>query len=226
MTDRPEDSRDTTGNTPPTQVKVWDIVVRVFHWTVVVAFFVAYVTEDDLLTLHVWAGYTVGAVAFLRILWGFVGPRHARFTDFVYRPAVAWRYLGELLLFRARRYLGHSPAGGLMVVALLAGLLATVWSGLELYAVDKNAGPLAESSPPVQLVQVGKPLLYVNGDETSDRPGSGENSDSVWEEVHELLADLVLILVVLHITGVLWASLAHRENLVRSMVTGRKRPLD
>ncbi|MEE9479215.1 MAG: cytochrome b/b6 domain-containing protein, partial [Kiloniellales bacterium] len=97
-------------------VRVWDIFVRVSHWALAAGFFVAYFTEDNLLLLHVWAGYLVGVLVVLRLLWGVVGPKHARFTDFVCGPRRAAGYLLDLFRFRAPRYLGHSPAGGAMAV--------------------------------------------------------------------------------------------------------------
>jgi len=82
------------------QVKVWDLFVRIFHWTLVAAFAVAYVTEDEAMALHVWAGYLVGGLVLARIVWGFVGPKHARFSEFICGPANAWGYLIDLFLFR------------------------------------------------------------------------------------------------------------------------------
>ena len=64
-------------------VLVWDPFVRLFHWSLVVGFSVVYLTEDDLLTVHVWAGYVVGLLIVARIVWGVVGSRHARFSDFI-----------------------------------------------------------------------------------------------------------------------------------------------
>ena len=112
------------------KVYVWDPFVRVFHWTLVVAFAVAYVIEDDPLIVHVWAGYVVGVLVVARIIWGFVGTPHARFSDFIYAPGTALYYVLNLLRFRGARYLGHSPGGGYMVVALLVFLAATVATGL------------------------------------------------------------------------------------------------
>lgn len=210
------------------RTRVWDPVVRISHWALAIAFFLAYFTEDDLLTLHVWAGYTAGVLVVTRVVWGFLGPRHARFSDFLYGPPQVWRYLLDLLAFRARRYLGHSPAGGAMVIALLLGMAATVWSGLELYAVEENAGPLAQES---SLQTVGARLatrldaLADENDRESEDDDNDEESDGdeLWEEVHEFLANLLLVLVILHIAGVLLASAVHRENLTRSMLTGYKR---
>lgn len=205
------------------RVRVWDLFVRVFHWTVAVAFFVAYFTEDDLLTVHVWAGYTIGVLVVMRILWGFVGPKHARFSDFVCGPFKAWKYVIDLITFRARRYAGHSPAGGVMVLLLLAGLLATVWTGLELHAVENNAGPLAAVSTEGRAIAVVAPIPLAFASEDEREADESEDGNEFWEELHEVAANLTLFLVILHVAGVVLASLVHRENLVRSMVTGFKK---
>ena len=112
-----------------TKISVWDPFVRTAHCMVALGFFVAYFTEDEALTVHVWAGYVVGGLVLLRIIWGFVGPRHARFTDFTYGPSTVFAYLRDLMLARAPRYIGHSPAGGAMVIALLLFLSMTVATG-------------------------------------------------------------------------------------------------
>jgi len=182
------------------EVYVWDPFVRLFHWTLAIGFAIAYVlTDEDVLKVHVWAGYVVGALVLARIVWGFAGPPHARFSDFVYAPATDFRYVRDLLLFKAKRYLGHSPGGGAMVVVLLVFLAATVATGLVVYGGDQQAGPLA-------------------GMFTKD---TGE----AVEEVHELIANITLALVLVHVAAVVLASFVHRENLARAMVTGYKRPL-
>ncbi len=124
------------------EIKVWDLFVRVFHWGLVVAFTVAYLTEEDLLDLHVVSGYTVLALVLLRILWGFIGTRHARFSDFVEPPAVIKTYLVDILLFRAKRYIGHNPTGGAMIVLMLVFLLLTTLTGIAAYygGAEQNNG--------------------------------------------------------------------------------------
>jgi len=214
-------------------VKVWDPLVRIGHWTLVTAFFTAYFTEDDLLTQHVWAGYVVAAVVLFRIAWGFVGSEHARFRDFVHSPGVTLRYLADIGANRAKRYLGHNPAGGAMIVVMLASLAVTTWSGLELYAVEENAGPLAAVTGDATAVPALPSLVssaYARDDDDDDdrdarKAGDGargESGEDFWEEIHEVAANFTLFLVLLHVAGVIVASRAHRENLVKAMISGRK----
>ena len=178
-------------------IKVWDPAVRIFHWTLASAFAVAFLTEDDLQLLHIYAGYLIGALLVFRVIWGFVGTRHARFRDFVHGPATVAAYLKQALRLRAPRHLGHNPAGGAMVIALLVTLAVTVLSGLALYGATDFTGPLAG--------------IF-----------RGELAADVLEEIHEFGANFTLFLVVLHLAGVLLTSLEHGENLVRAMITGRK----
>ena len=110
-------------------VKVWDPVVRIFHWSLVAAFIVAWLTGDDFETLHENAGYVILGLIAVRLVWGLVGPRYARFTQFVPSIAGMTAYLREMMSGRERRYLGHNPAGGAMVVALILALVATGGTG-------------------------------------------------------------------------------------------------
>lgn len=183
---------------PSRDILVWDPALRLFHWSLAAAFLVAYVTEDDWEILHVNVGYLIGVLIALRVVWGFTGPLHARFSDFVRSPRDVLSYLAAAIRFRAPGYIGHNPAGGAMALALMSSLMLTVVSGIALYGATDFAGPLAG-------------IFY------------GELAADVLEGLHELGANFTLLLVVLHLTGVLFSSFEHRENLVKAMITGRKK---
>lgn len=205
------------------ETQVWDPFVRFFHWILAVAFFVAYLTEDDAKTVHVWAGYLVGTLVVLRVAWGFVGPRYARFRDFICSPVKVMSYLVALTQLRAPRYVGHSPAGGAMAVALLLCLALTVVTGLLVYA-EEGAGPLAPLYPQTSSSSaLTGGTVEASSDEDEHLEREGDERGSAFKDLHELLANITLALVILHVLGVLVASFAHHENLVRAMITGRKR---
>jgi cytochrome b len=111
--------------TPPAEVQVWDPFVRVFYWSLVGLVAFAMLTGEEWTKVHIVAGYAILALIGARVLWGFVGARYARFSDFVRGPNTIRAYLSDLLRFKAPRYLGHNPLGGLMIVALLLALTAT-----------------------------------------------------------------------------------------------------
>lgn len=216
---------DSNTNDLTKTVKVWDPLVRIGHWTLVIAFFTAYFTEDDFMTQHTWAGYIVGSIVLLRIVWGFIGSKHAKFSDFIYSPKAVFNYLIGLLKRKPQHYVGHNPAGGAMVMALLLSLSATVFTGLTLYAVEENAGPFAgivstsePSATPIAIVS----SAYADDDKDKGAMGVNKDSGEFWEDLHEFFANLTLLLVALHVSGVLLSSYIDKENLIKGMMTGRK----
>jgi cytochrome b len=193
------------------EIRVWDPFVRVCHWVLATAVIVAWFTDDPL-WLHTWLGYIAVAVVLLRVIWGFIGPEQARFVSFVRGPRLVLQYLFDLMRLSSRRYLGHSPAGGAMILALLFMVAVTAITGMANLAADRGEGPLAGMISKVERSAV-----------SSGRDGEERHEELFIKEVHETAANITLVLVLLHIAGVAFASLAHRENLVRAMITGCKR---
>ena len=200
------------------RVYVWDRFVRCFHWSLVVAFTTAYLTGDEETPWHFYAGYLICALLVSRVVWGFIGTRHARFGDFITPPTAAFAYLKSLASGPLKYYRGHNPAGGWMVLMLIGVLTVTVSTGLRTLALEGH-GPFA-------IAKLAKP----NVDTMSEaeiitlRAARKErhNKKEFWQEIHELSANTALTLVGLHILGVVMSSLRHRENLARAMVTGYK----
>jgi cytochrome b len=167
-------------------VRVWDPFVRIFHWSLVALFILAFVTGDEVERVHIAIGYTIAGLVAARIVWGFIGSRHARFRDFVRPPAETLGYMRKAVRGCAPRHLGHNPAGGLMTLALLGMIIAISGTGFMM------------------------------------------TTDAFWgakwvEDLHEGLVYATLGLIAMHVAGVIVTSISHRENLVKAMITGRKR---
>lgn len=112
----------------PATVKVWDPFIRIFHWSLVALFALAWLTEE-FQPLHQPVGYAILGLVLLRIVWGIVGPGHARFAAFVRSPATTLAYARDLLAGRAPHYRGHNPLAAMMILALLTMLIATGATG-------------------------------------------------------------------------------------------------
>ena len=167
------------------RVKVWSPGVRILHWLLTLGLIISYLTADDAMRLHFWVGHGILGLVLVRALMGLYGSRDVRFETFVPTPRELLRYFSDLTNGTARRYLGHDPAGGAMIAALLTVVLLTVASGLVTYYV---------------------PAL-----------------EEALGEVHEVLATLTLVLVIVHVIGVSVASYLQRENLIGGMISGWKK---
>ncbi len=212
--DRPvHDGLGDAGQAAP--VRVWDPLVRVFHWGVVLAVAVAWLTADEVQRVHEIAGYGVAGLVAFRLLWGLVGSHHARFAAFLKGPRATLAYLRDMIGGRERRHLGHNPAGAAMIVALLLTLSGTAFTGWLM------AEPARLAMLP-SLPQIAAPA-FADDDHDVVTAWRGEGANEALEEVHKVLADLLLLLAALHVAGVVLASFRHHENLPLAMVTGDKR---
>jgi cytochrome b len=167
-------------------VPVWDLAVRILHWSLVLTVAAAWLTRHSPGRWHEWIGYATLAIVAARVAWGFAAAGHARFADFLRPASVTFAYSRDVMAGREARYIGHNPLGGWMVIALLA-LVALVGFSGWLYTTDRFWG-----------------VPWV-------------------EELHETLSDILFAFVGLHILGVVFTSVRHRENLAGAMLHGRKR---
>ncbi len=204
-------------------IKVWDVFVRIFHWTLVGVMIGQYLTGDRFKNVHIKLGYFLICLVLARILWGFFGSKHARFSDFLYGPGAIIDYLKVLIKGRPKHYIGHNPAGGLMIIVMLFSLLVTAFTGLKTLG-SRGQGPLADHG--ISIVR----LAYADKDEHDDdqhkyRKGREQKSKEheFWEEIHEVMTGFMIFLIIVHISGVIVSSWVHKENLILAMITGRKK---
>lgn len=180
----------------PRRIFVWDLPVRVMHWALLVLVIGAWLTrelEGDWFVWHVRIGYAVCIVAVTRILWGFFGTRYARFADFLRGPSSVIAYLRGAA---SAHHVGHNPAGGWMVLLLLALLLGQAVTGL--FANDQ----VSETGPLFGYVTV-------------------QRSDAL-TTMHKIGFLLLQCAVALHVAAVLFHRFVRRENLLTPMFTGYK----
>lgn len=203
MASRPQRPRGSI-SARPTQalwlpMRVWDAPIRLFHWVLVGLVVFSYVSiQLNWLAWHMRSGEAILALLLFRLAWGVVGSQTARFTFFLRNPSAGLRHLASLTRREPDTELGHNAAGGWMVVVLLAALLVQVGSGLLAYDTDAFVGgPLTHLVPEA----IGTTALTV----------------------HHISFTVLEIVVALHVLAVLFYAAVKRHDLVRPMITGKKR---
>lgn len=182
------------------QVKLWDVGTRLFHWSLVICVCSAWFLGKfgpNIMTLHFYFGYAVIALLVFRIVWGLFGPAPARFSHFLFGPAATLRYAKTLKNPTPSYWPGHNPIGALSVFAMLAALIVQVSTGLFADPDDYiNVGPLA------------------------DMVSSEANRSAT--KLHHQMALLIAVFVVLHVAAIAFYKRFKGENLVTPMLTGWK----
>ena len=179
-------------------IRVWDLPIRLFHWAVVVLLIVCWISEREFwMRIHFLAGYALLCLLLFRLAWGFVGSDTARFGRFLTGPDRVLAHLARLRRREADTELGHNAAGGWMVLVLLVLLAVETLSGLFARDDDISEGPLAH-------------LL----------PGRGTDASL---STHAACWDLILAAVALHLLAILGYRVLKGQNLLRPMITGKKR---
>jgi cytochrome b len=180
---------------PVQYVAVWDLPIRLFHWLIVAAIAISWWSaENRLMNVHRYSGYTLLGLLIFRIYWGIVGSPTARFAQFIRGPGSVVRYVREPSAHAAP---GHNPLGAWSVIAMLVLLVAQVTIGLFVTDIDG-----LESGP----------LSYLVSFEAS----------RALAEAHEIIFNVLLALIALHIAAILFYLFARRTNLIGAMVTGRR----
>jgi cytochrome b len=192
----------------------WDPLLRLAHWGIAVVVIANYAFTKEGGSVHIALGWAGMALLLLRLIWGFVGPREARFASFPPNPMAALRHLGGLLRGKAPQYPSHNPAGALMAYALWACLGVITLTGLGMSGVS----PFALADLEAAVAEGDWSVLVEDDGEAEGESPYGD----VLEEVHEVAANLILILAVLHVAGVAVESRAMRRNLLAPMLITRR----
>ena len=182
------------------KIRVWDLPIRMFHWMLVVLIATSIITQEiggNAMDWHFRAGYAVLALIAFRLIWGLIGTRYARFSDFIHGPSTIIAYLRGSGAGSTEKYHGHNPLGSLSVFALLGVILIHVLSGL--FANDD----IASEGPLVKFI-------------------SKDLSDSFTWFHTEVSAWVIYFLIGLHLLSIAYYYVGKKKNLVTPMITGDK----
>ncbi|MCW6530205.1 cytochrome b/b6 domain-containing protein [Sphingomonas sp. MMSM20] len=195
----------------------WDAVVRLTHWSVVAAVVTNAIFAEGGSRAHVWVGYALAAILALRLLWGLVGPTEARFSAFPPSPRRALTHIREILAGDHRQFPSHNPLGALMVYAIWSCLGIMIASGIAMagFADGPAAGPSHRNSANLKIERT----AVAAGDR---KERDEEREDGPLSELHEITANILYVLIALHLAGVLFETRRSGRQIVVAMLPGRR----
>lgn len=204
--------------TAPDKPRNWDPVVKLTHWTIVLAVLAnALITEEGSLA-HVWVGYALAAILALRLLWGLVGPAEARFAAFPPSPARALHHVGAIRRGERHEHASHNPLGALMVYAIWSCLAVIIATGIAMAGFPPQGESHEEGRPPAVYASA----EYGEEAEEAEEGREGGHEEGGMEELHEIAVNLLYLLIVLHIAGVVFETRRSGRQVVLAMLPRRR----
>lgn len=208
--------------TAPAANRNWDPMVKLTHWTIVLAILANALLTEEGSAAHVWVGYALAAILALRLLWGLIGPTEARFTAFPPNPARALRHVGEIRRGEKPEHASHNPLGALMVYAIWSCLGVIIATGIA----------MAGFPPQGESHEEGRPAVFASAEYDEEREGADEaevvgeggegHEEGGTEELHEIAVNLLYLLIVLHIAGVVFETRRSGRQVVLAMLPRRR----
>lgn len=211
--------------TAATTTRNWDPVVKLTHWSIVLAILANALFTEEGSAAHVWVGYALAAILALRLLWGLVGPADARFTAFPPSPARALRHVGEIRRGEKAEHKSHNPLGALMVYAIWSCLAVIIATGIAMAGFPPSGESHDEGRPPAAYAST------EYGEEAEEREEAreggeaneeGGHEEGGMEELHEIAVNLLYLLIVLHIAGVVFETRRSGRQVVLAMLPRRR----
>jgi len=191
----------------------WDPLVKLTHWGIVAGIVANALFTGEGSGWHIWVGYGLAALLALRLLWGLIGPREARFTAFPPSPARALRHVREVLRGEKVRHSSHNPLGALMVYAIWSSLGVIIATGVAMSGPPPaNPEAVKEHEKPVQAS-----VLRYASEEGTEEEGEGEE---MIEEAHETAVNLLYVLIALHLLGVIFETRRSGREILTAMLPG------
>lgn len=207
---------DMGGASPPA---LWDKVVRISHWGIAIVVFSNELFTKGGSVVHVWIGWAGLVLLAMRLVWGLVGSAEARFTAFPPSPRAAVAHVRKLLAGRPPHYRSHNPAGAMMVYALWGAIAVMIATGFAM----SGPNPFEVARQQAVIESGDWSTLVKKADDAKEAEDESERSLLSAKTIHEVMANLILLLVSLHVAGIMVESIMMRRNLVPPMVLGNRK---
>jgi cytochrome b len=188
----------------------WDPIVRITHWTIALAILANALITREGSALHIWVGYALAGILGLRLLWGIIGPAEARFTAFLPSPRKALAHLRDIRAGKVRLHASHNPLGAMMVYAIWGCLLTIIATGIAM------AGPPPWNGAPREVENASTIVASQSNHEDGEEEGA-EREEGPLGEIHETAANLLYLLILLHLAGVVFETRRSGKQVLVAM---------